>query len=160
MRVRDLMRTFPRHCSPSDSVPHVGRIMAEAGIGVLPVVDASLRVTGVITDRDVCCALSQQPAAGEALKTRDAASTPPWTCHAEDEIRTALAVMRAHSVRRLPVVGGDGHLEGMLSFDEIVLSAQMLVGDRLGGPLYAEVIETLRAILRPEHALAPVASPS
>lgn len=160
MRVRDLMRTFPRHCSPADSVATVGRIMAEAGIGVLPVVDAALRVTGVITDRDVCCALAQRPEAGEALKVRDVASAPPRTCHAEDELATALAMMRTHAVRRLPVVDGEGHLEGMLSFDEIVLAAQMLAGDRLGSPLYTEVVETLRAILRPEHALAAVASPS
>ena len=61
--------------------------------------------------------------------------------------------MRAHSVRRLPVVDAFDCLEGLLSLDEVILAAHLLAGDRLSGPVHAEVVETMQAIVRPATAL-------
>lgn len=159
MRVRELMRRVPRYCNGGDSVASAGRTMAEAGVGVLPVVDDDHRVTGVITDRDVCCALAKAERP-EELEVHEVASSPAWTCHPEDEVQQALGVMRAHAVRRLPVVDGAGGMEGLLSLDEIVLAATMLADGTLGGPVHAEVVETLQAILRPPTALAGIPAAS
>ncbi len=157
MKVLELMRRVPRYCLSGDSVASAGRTMAEAGVGVLPVIDASRRVTGVITDRDVCCALarSERP---EELEVRDVASSPAWTCRPEDELPQALAIMRGHAVRRLPVVDEDGTMAGLLSLDEIVLAATLLEGEKLGGPLHTEVVQTLQSILRPPTALVEMPS--
>ncbi len=83
---------------------------------------------------------------------------PPWVCEPGDDLSSALATMRTHAVRRLPVVDAFDRLEGLLSLDEVVLSSHLLAGDRMGAPVHAEVIETLQAILRPSTALigAPV----
>ena len=59
MKVRDLMRSIPRHTTMGESLASAGRTMAEAGVGVLPVVDANHRVVAVLTDRDVCCAVAR-----------------------------------------------------------------------------------------------------
>ncbi len=153
MNVRDLMRTFPRHTKAGESLASAGRTMAEAGVGVLPVVDADRRVVAVVTDRDICCALARENRRPSELRVAEFLSAPPWTCQAGDNLSTALATMRAHAVRRLPVVDAEGRLEGLLSLDEVVLAAHLIAGDRLGAPVYAEVIETLQAIMRPAKAL-------
>ena len=44
MKVRDLMRSIPRHTTASESLASAGRTMADAGVGVLPVVAADRRV--------------------------------------------------------------------------------------------------------------------
>ena len=153
MKVRDLMRSIPRLTTAGESLASAGRTMAEAGVGVLPVVDANRRVVGVITDRDVCCALARGNRRPSELRVAEVASAPPWVCEADDDLSMALATMRTHSVRRLPVVDAFDCLEGLLSLDEVILAAHLLAGDRLSGPVHAEVVETMQAIVRPATAL-------
>ena len=153
MKVRELMRSIPRHTTAAESLASAGRTMAEAGVGVLPVIDAERRVVGVITDRDVCCAVARENRRPSDLRVADVASVPPWVCEPGDDLSTALATMRTHAVRRLPVVDAFDRLEGILSLDEVVLSSHLLAGDRMAAPVHAEVVETLQAILRPATAL-------
>lgn len=155
MRVRDLMRRAPRNTTPGESLEDAALTMAEAGVGVLPVVDVDQRVAAVITDRDVCCALARGDRRPSELRVGDVASSPPYTCRASDDVSTALATMRAFALRRLPVIDARGRLEGLLSFDEIVLAAHEVAAGRADGPEFAEVVETLKAIVRPAASLAP-----
>jgi len=156
MKVRDLMRSIPRHTTMGESLASAGRTMAEAGVGVLPVTDADRRVVAVITDRDICCAVARANRRPSELRVEEVASAPPWVCEAGDELSTALVTMRDRAVRRLPVVDALDRLEGLLSLDEVVLASHLLAGDRAGTPVHAEVIETMQAILRPAAALVEV----
>jgi CBS domain-containing protein len=152
------MRKVPRHATARESLASAGRTMAEAGVGVLPVIDDDHRVIGVVTDRDVCCALAREDRRPSELRVSDVASAPPHTCQASDDLSAALATMRAFAVRRLPVVDALGGLDGILSLDEVVLAAHRLSGGQLDSPLHSEVIETLQAIVRPAAALAPASA--
>lgn len=156
MKVRDLMRSIPRHTTMGESLASAGRTMAQAGVGVLPVTDADHRVVGVITDRDICCAVARANRRPGELRVEEVASAPPWVCEAGDELSLALSTMRAHAVRRLPVVDALDRLEGLLSLDEVVLASHLLASDRVEAPVHAEVIETMQAILRPAAALVEV----
>jgi CBS domain-containing protein len=153
MKVRDLMRSIPRHTSAGESLASAGRTMADAGVGVLPVIDADRRVVAVLTDRDICCAVARENRRPSDLRVAEVASAPPWVCEPGDDLSTALATMRTHAVRRLPVVDAFDRLEGLLSLDEVVLASHLLAGDKLGAPVHAEVIETMQAIMRPATAL-------
>lgn len=156
MKVRNLMRRIPRCTTPDESLAAAGRTMAEAGVGVLPVIDADEKVIAVITDRDVCCALAREDRRPSELRVGAIASAPALTCGASDDVSKALATMRAFAVRRLPVIDAAGRIDGILSLDDVVLAAHLLAEKESGGvPTYVEVIETLRAIVRPA-ALAPL----
>jgi CBS domain-containing protein len=155
MRVRDLMRRLPRHATPHETLDRAGRTMAEAGVGVLPVIDGEGRVVAMLTDRDVCCALVRHDLRPSEVVVQAVASAPAVTCSADDDLPTALATLRAYAVRRLPVVDAGGRLEGMLSLDEIVLAVHKLVHEEGLGPLQAQLLDTLQAIVRPAAVLAP-----
>ena len=116
-------------------------------------VDADHRVVGVLTDRDVCCAVARANRRPSELRVEEVASAPPWVCEAGDELSAALATMRTYAV---PVVDPLDRLEGLLSLDEVILASHLLAGDRAGAPVHAEVIETMQAILRPAAALVEV----
>ncbi|HEX3529161.1 MAG TPA: CBS domain-containing protein, partial [Thermoanaerobaculia bacterium] len=60
MKVRDIMRREARVCSLETTLDVAGRVMAEVGCGVLPVLSGSGQVAGVVTDRDICLALTTQ----------------------------------------------------------------------------------------------------
>jgi CBS domain-containing protein len=70
------------------------------------------------------------------------------SCSPDDSIGDALDLMRRHRVRRLPVVDGDGHLKGLLSFDDVVLKARSADSEEFAGPYYDDIAKTLKAVNR------------
>lgn len=151
MTVGDVMKHAASFCGPETTLAQAGLRMAEVGCGVLPVVTASGRVLGVLTDRDICCALSASDAPAAAVLVRDAMTHEAFTVARGEDLGVALARMRAHRVRRLPVTDSEGRLEGLLSLDDIVVRTPF--GDC--NPEAEDVLRTFRAVN--EHSLpAPI----
>ncbi len=69
-----------------------------------------------------------------------------FSCADDDEISTALTIMRGYKVRRLPVVDGECRLLGMLSLDDVALKARTFEAEGAAAPHYEEVARTLKAI--------------
>ena len=154
MKVRDVMRKKPRSCEPGNSLAAAAAAMAEVDCGVLPVVGARKKVVGVITDRDICLALARGDRRPSEVTVGEVASGLVYTCHADDDIRSALDTMRQRRVRRLAVVGDAGELFGLLSLDDVVLRARALETANFTGPFYVDIAETMKAIN--QHAVPAV----
>jgi predicted transcriptional regulator len=106
------------------------------------------KVVGVITDRDICLALARSDQRPSEVTVETVMTSPVHTCHSDDELRRALVTMREERVRRLPVIGTTGELEGLLSLDDVVLRARALETEDFNGPFYVDVALTLKAINR------------
>src|SRR5215467_4418205 len=119
MRVRDIMRQEARVCAPENTLDVAGRTMAHVGCGALPVVAGTGQVVGVITDRDICLALTERNRQPSEVRVREVASGDLYTCRAEDDLVEALETMRTFGVRRLPVVDEEQRLAGILSLDDV-----------------------------------------
>ncbi|HEY7187092.1 MAG TPA: CBS domain-containing protein [Vicinamibacterales bacterium] len=152
MKVKDLMSTDVRTCTPETTVAEGARLMREADCGMLPVVDGG-ELVGVVTDRDICIALSTQDARASHLRVGAIARTNVATCAPEDDIKAALTSMTQARVRRLPVVGFGRAVMGVLSMSDILRAVEPE-----GGTLEDRVIETLQAICghhrAPSHIIA------
>jgi len=130
MKVRDVMTTVVHSCHPHTNLAEAAESMWNFDCGALPVVDHEGKAIGMITDRDICMAV--------ATKGRIAAHITAWetitgrvcTCAAEDDVRDALNTMATEQVRRLPVVGRDGTLQGVLSINDLVLHVGAAGGKR------------------------------
>jgi CBS domain-containing protein len=146
MRVEEIMRREVRHVSPASDLAAIGRLMEEVGCGIVPVVDASGEVVGMITDRDICTALCRLDRRPSEITAGQVMGREVHSCSLGDDIHRALATMALFQVRRLPVLGADGRLHGLLSLDDVALHAHAQVADELGDVLYADVARTLRAI--------------
>ena len=59
MKIKEVMSVDPVCCVPGDTAQAVAGIMCEHNIGSVPVVidRQSRELVGVITDRDLCCAV-------------------------------------------------------------------------------------------------------
>ena len=61
------------------------------------------------------------------VMTRDVITTPPSTT-----LRSALSTMHSRGIRRLPVVSGDGRLQGLIAFDDILEVTAEELSDLVG----------------------------
>lgn len=123
-RVDRLMATGVKTCSPRESLAEAARIMWESDCGCVPVVDASGRVTGMITDRDICMSAYFKGATLREISIADAMSRRVHGVRPEDSIEQAELLMRRVQVRRLPVTDSEGRLLGMLSLGDLAIAAE------------------------------------
>ncbi len=141
MSVRDLMSTPPRTCRPDTDLGTVAQMMWDGDCGFVPVIDASGRLVGVITDRDICIATATRHLLPQHIAAERAMTGPVHLCMADDSVSDALAAMKQFKVRRLPVVDGKGQLEGVISINDLARAS-----DQNRTPAPREVVSTLAAI--------------
>jgi CBS domain-containing protein len=119
VRVKDVMTREPVACRPDDTLSDAARIMWDHECGAVPVVDAHDRVIGVLTDRDVCMGGFLTGLPLHQLAVARSMSQRVISCGPEDTLDHAECLMREYRVRRLPVVGMQGRLLGMLSLTDL-----------------------------------------
>jgi CBS-domain-containing membrane protein len=131
--VRDLMTSAVESVTPDTPISRVLEILIDKDYTALPVVDAERRVVGMVGDTDLLASgemsmtLSIPRAGGAGLfeqmlgrlrrsTTRVGAvmRSPAVTVRADAAIGEAARLMVAEGLKRLPVVGEDGRLEGVL----------------------------------------------
>lgn len=89
-------------------------------VGSLVVVDARERPLGIVTDRDLVLRVIAVGADPSDTTLGDVMSGHVETLPEDASVEAALAAMRANAVRRLPVVGRDGSLVGIVSLDDVI----------------------------------------
>jgi predicted transcriptional regulator len=125
-------------------------MMREKNCGFIPVVTSDGVAVGVITDRDVCMAVATKPQNAADIEVRDLMTRQLFACLTVDDIQVALKRMKETKVHRLLVMNDKGTLEGILSLDDVVLSA---TGDGKKGDLPIEdVFGTYTSICEPYKA--------
>jgi CBS domain-containing protein len=143
MTVRELMKTDIGACAPGDELVTVLMLMRDRRCGWAPVVDSRGVVVGVITDRDAAMAALNHPTRGASrISARDAMTREVVGCATNDSIRAVLSKLASHHIRRLPVLDERGHLEGVISVDDVVLAAE-----QRGMPPAEVILEAIRGIV-------------
>jgi CBS domain-containing protein len=147
MKVKEIMTSDVKCCTPETNLAAVAKIMWEDDCGVVPITDNQGKVIGVITDRDICIAAATRSRPEGEIPVAEVISTTVHACAAGDDVRATLATMKRQQVRRLPVLGTDGHLVGIVSINDIARQA----GRRdIGADISAqEVLETFTSIGAP-----------
>jgi CBS domain-containing protein len=128
MKVKELMTSDVKRCSPETNLAAVAKIMWEGDCGAVLVVDKHEKAVGVITDRDICIAAATRPSGEGEIRVRDVISKTLYTCAPADDARAALETMRTRKVRRLPVVEQGGRLAGIISIHDIALQSRTSKG--------------------------------
>lgn len=126
MKVKELMNNQPvKTCNPETVLSNATLLMKESNRGALPVLDKEQKVVGIITDRDVCLALAENPGkTPSSILVKDVMkSTKIHTIQPETSVIDALKEMRKYKIGRLPVTAKDGTLKGMISVNTILSNA-------------------------------------
>lgn len=117
------------------SVDGAARLMRDNHVGCLVVVDevdGRRIVVGVLTDRDIVTAVVAPGIDATTLTVDDVMTTDLVTAREDDSLIDLMRSMRRKGVRRVPVVGGQDELIGVVTLDDVlgVLSEELslLVG--------------------------------
>ena len=123
MKVKEIMTQSAVCCSANMNIGGAVELMWVHNCGVLPVLDVDRKLSGIITDRDICIAVGTRNKLAGELAVGEIATKDVFTCQPDDDVREALRIMADQQVRRLPVVDNAGVLQGILSADDIVAHA-------------------------------------
>ncbi len=103
-----------------DSARYVAKRLLEAHVGCAVVTRAGIPV-GVITDRDLALRVVANGLDPETTKVSSIVTYDPICVDEDAEIETAVALVRARNVRRLPVVDREGKLVGIVTVDDLLV---------------------------------------
>lgn len=135
MKVADVMTREVLSVHPDDRLRRAATIMRENRIGGLPVVDDD-RVVGMITESDFLNMAAETPdgerhgfldalfgghrAAHPSTLVGEAMTRDPVTVEDSLLVREAARRMKRHRIKRVPVVGSNGRLVGILSRADVM----------------------------------------
>ncbi len=135
MSIRDLMTTSPRTVDPSAPIVEVARVMRDADVGPIPVVEGD-KLVGLVTDRDIVVRVVAEGEDPSATTAAEIMSSDLVTVDPDQPLDEALRLMATHQVRRLPVTEEDGRLVGIVAQADI---ARELGDDRATGQVVEEI---------------------
>ena len=149
MKVVDVMMRTPASCAAETNLAAAVEILWTRNCGMLPIVDHEGKVTGVVTDRDICVALGTRNRPAADITVAEVQPEKLFACKADDDIHTALAIIAGAKVRRLPVTDLQGKLRGILSLDDVVLHAISGGPGRIPELSNSDVVEYMKKVYRP-----------
>jgi CBS domain-containing protein len=139
--VREIMTEPVLTCTPGTSLAVAAERMHDGDCGVLPVVDEEGRLAGIITDRDICMNIASSHRNALNIAVHEAMTRTVVSARADDDARTALAAMKAHRVRRLPVRNTQDQVMGLVSIEDVIVRG--LPG---GAISQGDLLDALRAM--------------
>jgi CBS domain-containing protein len=123
MKVSEIMTLDVDTAAPEDTIQTAAQLMADGGVGVLPVCDGS-RLVGMITDRDIAVrAVAEGKSPGECA-VREVMTDDLNFAYEDDDVKSVAQKMGEWQVHRLPVLGRDKQLVGIVSLGDLALEGQ------------------------------------
>ncbi|WP_149180451.1 CBS domain-containing protein [Streptomyces sp. TRM49041] len=118
--VREVMTPGVAAVRPDASLVEAAQLMRAQDIGDVLVADGDLLV-GVVTDRDITVRAVAEGADPLTVNAQTVCTPDPVCVAPDDDVSTAVQLMRRHAVRRLPVIE-DGRPLGVVSLGDLAVS--------------------------------------
>jgi CBS domain-containing protein len=110
---------LPEHAT----ILEAATVMADSGVGFLPICDLERRVVGVVTDRDLTVRALARNVVPATTRVALVMSTPAVTCAEATDIKDAEELMATEGKSRLVVTNASGQLMGVLSLADLIEKA-------------------------------------
>jgi len=122
-RVADVMVADVVTIAPSASLITAARLMGEANVGMLPVVDQG-RVVGVLTDRDLVVRGMAREVDPATTRVSECMSDGVIPAHPDWPTERAIVIMAQAQVGRLPVLDDDDRLVGVVTLSSMAFRSR------------------------------------
>ncbi len=123
MKVQDVMSKDVACCGNDTSLQDVAAMMVDCDCGEIPVADASGRVVGVITDRDIAVRTVARGLNPLEMVASQSMTVPAITVSPDTTVKECCDELERHQIRRVPVVDASGRCIGIVSLADIARHA-------------------------------------
>jgi CBS domain-containing protein len=123
MKCADIMSKNLEWLNEKDTIRQAAAIMADAGVGFLPICDKWKKVIGVVTDRDLAIRALTRKLDPDKTSAALVMTTPAITCPETADVRDAEALMARERKARLVITDADGYVAGVLSLADLIEQA-------------------------------------
>lgn len=116
MRISDFMTRDPACCVPETTAREAAELMRDNDCGAIPVVENidNRKLLGMVTDRDLALR-GLAEGKGPDTPVQELMSVEPVGADPDDEVETVRDVMIRERVRRVPVLGRDRRVVGIVA---------------------------------------------
>jgi CBS domain-containing protein len=116
-KCNEVMTKNPVCCLPNDMVAKVAQLMKSKDIGPVPIIEneQTKKLVGIVTDRDLALKIVAEGRDAKSTKAEEVMTRKVVTCSGEDDVQKALDAMSEHQLRRIPVVGNDNRIVGIIA---------------------------------------------
>ena len=122
MRCSEIMTRDVRTASRDTSLRDAAVMMRDGDMGSIPVVDGG-RLVGIVTDRDMVVRVLAN-GKGADTPVSEAMTSELVTVKPDDYVFEAIRLMGERQVRRIPVIGDDGELAGIIAIADVALETE------------------------------------
>ena len=137
MLIKEVMHPGCHYCDADDDIVSVARIMAQNGVGSVPVAKNE-KLVGMLTDRDIVVRGLAVYDEFANLKAGEVMSDQVFYCFDDQHCSEVASNMAELQVRRMPVVTRDKELVGLVSLGDFARNDETLA-----------VEETLKGVSQP-----------
>jgi CBS domain-containing protein len=141
MKARDVMASPVVTAGESDTIRDVAKLMIEKHISAVPVVDATGKIVGIVSEADLIHrsesgterpaswwlsiisgerALAEEYTKSHARKVRDVMTKSVQTAHPDTPLHEIADMLEERHIKRVPIVNQAGDLVGIISRANIV----------------------------------------
>jgi len=118
MRVGEVMTTDVEFIDAGMTVQDAAVTMGDLDVGALPV-GTAVRLEGVVTDRDVLYRVVARGRNPMGTTVGEILSRPVVSCGEDDSVTSAIDLMAANHIRRMPVLGAGGEVRGWITLADL-----------------------------------------
>ena len=116
-RAENIMILDPITILKEGTIADALMLMQEYKIGGIPVVDDDRKLIGIVTNRDLRFETVMSRPIREVMTTDNIITTTQKT-----DLIKAAEILQKHKIEKLPVVDGDNHLIGLITYNDITKS--------------------------------------
>jgi IMP dehydrogenase len=91
------------------------KLMKQNKIGGIPIVDANNKLVGILTNRDLRFETNKKKKVSEVMTSENLITAPEGT-----DLRKAEKILQNYKIEKLPVVGRNGNLIGLITYRDIL----------------------------------------
>jgi CBS domain-containing protein len=121
--VREVMSGAPETVTQETTLADAAKVMDRADIGDVLVVDGTGQLRGIVTDRDIAIRAVAEGRDPNTTTVGEVMTPTVETIPSTATVQEAIATMRRHDIRRLPVVDGGGPI-GVVSLGDLAMSPE------------------------------------
>jgi CBS domain-containing protein len=104
---------------PDETVLCAAQRMRDEHVGDLVILEDE-RPAGIVTDRDLVVRVLASEGDPSSLRVEEVMTRAPATVSEDSDVLEVLETMRRTGARRMPVLGADGALIGILALDDVL----------------------------------------